>query len=107
MQPVFSRGALVIVKKNVPAVDISIGDIIQYEAHSRVVTHRVINIKQASDGSGEKVFIAKGDNNPSQDQPIKESQLIGVVNAQIPFAGYPTVWLREVTIGNESNEVNG
>lgn len=107
MKPVFSRGSLVIVKKNVPTMDISVGDIIQYESHSRVIMHRVIKIEQSDDGNGKRIFITKGDNNPSQDLPVNESQVSGVVSTQIPYAGYPTVWLREITVGNESKEVNG
>lgn len=107
MDPTFTKGALVILQKNTPPMDISIGDIIQYESHGRVITHRVIVIDQASDGSGNRVFTTKGDNNPSQDLPVNQNQILGTVRAQIPFVGYPTVWLREITIGNESKQVNG
>lgn len=107
MSPVFSRGAMVILQKNTPVMDINIGDIIQYESRGRVITHRVIDISQSQDGSGKRVFITKGDNNPSKDMPVNQEQVLGTVRAQVPHIGYPTVWLREITIGNESEQVNG
>lgn len=106
MVPVFSRGSMVIVQKNINKMDIKVGDIIQYEAHGLIITHRVVQIDQATDGSGERVFITKGDNNPSRDEPVAISHVIGAVRAAIPYIGYPTVWLRELTVGNQSDKVN-
>ena len=94
MYPVFSRGSIVIVQK-ANAVDVAKGDIIQYEAHGRSVTHRVIAVDIAEDGSGSKVFFTKGDNSPSVDEPVKPDQIVGIIRAQVPYIGYPTVWLRE------------
>ena len=106
MVPTFSRGSMVIVQKLTNPMDINISDIIQYEAHDTVITHRVIVITQADDGSGKRTFITKGDNNPSRDEPISQDHVTGVVRAQIPYIGYPTVWLHEITVGNKSNEIN-
>lgn len=94
MHPVFSRGSMVIVQ-NATAVDVHEGDIIQYEAHGRSVTHRVISIDTAADGSGRRIFITKGDNSPSVDMPVQEHQIAGIIRAQVPYVGYPTVWLNE------------
>jgi len=94
MHPFFSRGSIVIVQK-ATAIDVKKGDIIQYEAHGRSITHRVIAVDTTEDGSGSKIFLTKGDNSPSVDEPVKPNQIVGIVRAQIPYAGYPTVWLRE------------
>lgn len=96
MQPVYSRGAVVVVRKGVDSMDIQVGDIIQYrhKQNSEMITHRVVEIQPAADTSGERVFITKGDNNQSLDTPVAEAQLSGVVKAQIPLLGYPTIWLR-------------
>ncbi len=77
-------------------MDIESGDIIQYKHKQtgQVITHRVVDIQQAANGSGERVFITKGDNNQSQDIPVEQSQVLGVVRAQVPYLGYPTIWLR-------------
>lgn len=107
MVPTFSRGCIVIVQNLKDPMDINVSDIIQYEAHDTIITHRVIAITQADDGSGKRVFITKGDNNPSRDQPVSEDHVTGIIRAQIPYVGYPTVWLHEITIGNKSSEING
>jgi signal peptidase len=62
-----------------------------------MITHRVVNIDAAADGSGKRVFTTKGDNNPSKDPLVAQSQLVGIVRSQVPFIGYPTVWLQEIS----------
>lgn len=94
MHPVFSRGSMVIVKK-ISAIDVEVGDIVQYTAPGHTTTHRVIRIDFTEDGSGKRVFTTRGDNNPSPDPPVKANQIVGVIRAQIPYIGYPTVWLNE------------
>jgi signal peptidase I len=96
MQPVYGRGSVVVVRKGVEPIDIQVGDIIQYrhKQNSEMITHRVVEIQQTADTSGERVFITKGDNNQSLDAPVLPSQLNGIVKAQIPLIGYPTIWLR-------------
>lgn len=106
MVPTFSRGSMVIVQKLTNPMDINVSDIIQYEAHDTVITHRVIAITQADDGSGKRTFITKGDNNPSRDEPVNQDHVTGVIRSQLPYVGYPTVWLHEITVGNKSNEIN-
>jgi signal peptidase len=96
MQPVFSRGAMVIVRKAKP-VDVRVGDIVQYRRESITVTHRVVEIDNAADGSGKKVFVTKGDNNHDKDPLVSQSQIIGIVRAKIPLIGYPSVWLLQVS----------
>ncbi len=95
MQPVFSRGSIVVVQK-VKAMDVKEGDIIQYEGHGKMVTHRVIKASFADDGSGTRILTTKGDNSPSPDAPVQEKQVVGVVKGQIPLVGYPTVWMSEL-----------
>lgn len=98
MKPVYGRGAVVIIRKTTKAMDIQLGDIIQYQSDNITVTHRVVAIDIAPDGSGKRVFTTKGDNSPDKDLPVMEEQLLGIVRAQIPNIGFPTVWLRELTI---------
>ncbi|MFZ1258551.1 MAG: signal peptidase I [Candidatus Saccharimonas sp.] len=96
MVPVFSRGSVVIAEKVNDPMDVQVGDILQYESSGKMITHRVIAIDAAADGSGNKVFITKGDNSPSRDNPVAAKQAVGIIRAQIPYIGYPTVWLREL-----------
>lgn len=98
MKPVYGRGSLVVVRTAYDPMDIEIGDIIQYKhkQNGSAITHRVVDIQQNGNGSGERVFITKGDNNQSKDAPVDRSQLMGVVDAEVPFVGYPTIWLRSL-----------
>ena len=97
MKPVFSRGSMVIVQKTNNPMDVHVGDIVQYRRESITITHRVLAIDAAADGSGKRVFTTKGDDSPSKDSPVSESQIIGVVRAQIPLVGYPTAWLAQLS----------
>lgn len=96
MQPVYSRGAMVVIERTSDPMDIKVGDIVQYQSAGNTITHRVVAIDAASDGSGKRVFTTKGDNSPSKDPIISGGQIGGVVKAHIPFIGYPTIWLREL-----------
>lgn len=96
MVPVFSRGSVVVTQKISNPMDIQIGDILEYRSEDRTITHRVIAIDSTPDGSGQRLFITKGDNSPSQDRPVTMKQVVGIVRAQIPYVGYPSVWLREM-----------
>lgn len=101
MVPIFSRGSIVVVQRLQDPLDIKMGDIIQYEAENKIITHRVVAIETAkSDGSGGLVFTTKGDNNPSKDPPVSEDAVVGIVRSTVPYVGYPTVWLKEASMGH-------
>ncbi len=95
MDPVFTRGSMVIVQK-ASAVDVQVGDVVQYNMPDHSITHRIIRIDLSSDGSGTRLYITKGDNSPSPDPPVKPEQIVGIVRAEIPYIGYPSVWLNEI-----------
>ena len=87
MQPSFSAGSLLFVK-NMPAQDISEGDVITFKRSndSIPVTHRVI---QRTGSDNELSFITKGDANNTQDPlPVPENIIIGKVVFVIPYLGY-------------------
>ena len=96
MVPVFSRGSEVIAEKIRDPMDVAVGDILQYEALGRTITHRVVGIDTSSDGSGQRIFTTKGDNSPSTDAPVTTKQVVGIVRAEVPYIGYPSVWLSEL-----------
>lgn len=97
MAPLFTRGSAVVVERLHDPMDIQIGDIIQYEAENKTITHRVVAIMAAEDGSDGLVFRTKGDNSPSVDPLVDESHVIGVIRSSLPYVGYPTVWLKELS----------
>lgn len=99
MAPTYGRGAMVVVQKIHSPMDVRIGDIVQYKSTNKLLTHRVIAIDADADGSGERVFTVKGDRNLTPDRPIQQSQVMGIVRVHIPYVGYPTVWLMELSRG--------
>lgn len=98
MQPVYGRGSIAVIQRVDESMDIEVGDIVQYQTEGKTITHRVVAVDAASDGSGNRVYTTKGDNSPSRDPIISRQQIVGVVRAQIPYIGYPTVWLREAAL---------
>jgi len=91
----------IIIVKNVPIDDIKIGDIIVFKSPlnpQTPIVHRVINIIE--DIGGSKIFITKGDNNPTPDPwTVSEDLILGKVVYVIPQIGvvpkilnaYPTL----------------
>lgn len=99
MAPTYSRGAMVVVQKIHNPMDVRVGDIVQYKTTNKLVTHRVLAIDAAEDGSGKRVFTIQGDHNPTPDAPVSQNQVVGIVRAHVPYLGYPTVWLMELSQG--------
>ena len=98
MYPYIERGDIVIMKKT-PFQEIKINDIIEYKLDNISVIHRVLEIKNTRDG---KVLITKGDNNQSADsKEVTAEQVHGIIVTNIPKAGYPTLWLKEIVSGNK------
>ena len=94
MQPLYSRGDMVIVQKVSENLDIRVGDIIQYQLDNRNITHRVVDTINQQ-GGADRMFITKGDNNPDRDaDPVEMRQIFGVIRAAVPYVGLPVVWLR-------------
>jgi signal peptidase I len=96
MFPYIKRGDIVIVRKTT-FEEIKINDIIEYSLDNISIIHRVLEIRNTRDG---KVLITKGDNNQSIDaKDVTEGQVNGIIVGNIPKAGYPTLWLREIISG--------
>ncbi|HHT19764.1 MAG: signal peptidase I [Euryarchaeota archaeon] len=108
MEPVFYRGDVVIIEKTnfmgfseMDAEDLKIGDIIIYDAtwFAEPVIHRIVGIKQGSDGK--KYYITKGDNNSNADPALVsgaqvKAKVITIGNHPlvIPKIGYITLLIR-------------
>lgn len=88
MVPVFDPGSIVVVK-NFSSQQVSKGDIITFKEpgdSTRIVTHRVAEIKKDNGGLS---FITKGDANDGPDKdPIPAGNLIGKVTYSMPYVGY-------------------
>ena len=96
MSPAIDAGAVVFVS-DVPADEISDGDVITYrdsgpDGETRRVTHRVIAVERAD---GQPQFQTKGDANEDPDPGrVSASQVVGVVNFDLPLVGYVLSILR-------------
>ncbi len=90
MEPVISKGALVIVEPVSPTA-VSRGDIITFEHYGRMTTHRVIAIDTSNATS--PTFTTKGDANAVVDpEPVHFPGQVGVYRASIPVVGYVIVY---------------
>ena len=88
MEDSISVGGVVYVKEVEP-VEIAVGDVITYRMGNAVVTHRVIELVPADDGSGVTLFRTKGDANNSADStPVHPQNVIGKVVFDLPLLGY-------------------
>jgi signal peptidase I len=90
MEPVISKGALVIVEPVSPTA-VSRGDIITFEHYGQMTTHRVIAIDTSNATS--PTFTTKGDANAVADpEPVHFPGQVGVYRASIPVLGYVIVY---------------
>jgi len=69
MNPIIQIGDIIIVKLT---DNIQEDDIITFKENNKFITHRVININ-------ENEIITKGDNNNTQDKPIRRTDVLGKV----------------------------
>ena len=90
MEPVISKGALVIVEPVSPSA-VSRGDIITFEHYGQMTTHRVIAVDTSNATS--PTFTTKGDANAVADpEPVHFPGQVGVYRASIPVLGYVIVY---------------
>ncbi|WOC33516.1 MULTISPECIES: signal peptidase I [Caproicibacterium] len=97
MTPTIYKGDMVFVKMTAPQ-DVRVGDIVTYAAASdssgqTVVTHRVTAIQKAK--GKQPVFTTKGDANPTPDQPVQASQIVGVAVGKLRFLGGILTFIKE------------
>ena len=78
MEPTFSKGDLVIVKKE---EDPQVGDIIVYQSGKALIVHRVI------ERDGDQI-VTQGDANNAADPAFELSAVKGKVVGWIPYAGF-------------------
>ncbi len=88
MEPTFSPGTLLLVKKT---DSIEKGDIVVYQSGQSLVVHRV----RALDGD---LVITQGDANNTSDDPFFKDQVKGRVIAWIPYVGNIAEFLRNPAV---------
>jgi signal peptidase len=95
MEPNVGLDDLIFVRAVADPATLEIGDIISYlENPTTVVTHRIISI--AVNEAGEREFTVKGDaNNVADENPVKETQLVGKYFAKIHDGGQLAMFMKE------------
>lgn len=94
MNPTFDAGSMIIIKET-PENEIKEGDIITYnfDGSTNIVTHRVVEIIQGSDGNE---YITRGDaNNANDPNAIKYKNVEGVVIKSMPKVGEVVQYIGE------------
>lgn len=92
MRPKINKGDIVIINQKDRSYDI--GDVIAYKQKEYIIVHRIIN-KVTVDNVN--YYYTKGDaNNNADGIVLDDKMIIGKVKYDIPYIGYPTVWLGEI-----------
>ena len=80
MEDVYPKDSIILVKET-PASELTIGDDITYIANqTTVITHRIIEITENGNGRGGRAFKTKGVNNPNPDSyQVFEENVVGKV----------------------------
>lgn len=92
MQPLFSRGDMVIYEKNID--NLKENDIIIFNNSNEIYVHRITKIRKKND---KNFYVTKGDANSREDKgTVSENDIIGKYIFNIPYLGYPSVLLNEI-----------
>jgi len=87
MVGVYPMGTLLVVKE-VPLSELRVGDDISFYQNSEVIiTHRIAEVIEDHEGSGERAFITRGVNDPDDEQEVSTIQMIGRVENNFPQLG--------------------
>ena len=87
MEPMMHTGDLTIIRR-VPASELQLGDVIQFQLHGRYVIHRIIRIEMKD---GRRIITTQGDNVFSPDEPVDEGAVRGKMLFFVPKIGWPLV----------------
>lgn len=91
MTPGIGVGAVVAVAPVDPAV-VRRGDVITFRVAERLVTHRVVEVREGA----ERTFVTKGDANEDADPgSVEPSAVVGRVVLDVPHLGHLTQTLRD------------
>ncbi|WP_031513289.1 signal peptidase I [Desulfofalx alkaliphila] len=95
MEPMIKPGDVILVQKIRDESDIhnlSVGDVIQFERGSILISHRIIDIVEED---GNKSFRTMGDNNSIPDSDLVEPpQIKGEIIKVVPKVGWPTLLIK-------------
>ena len=91
MEPELPVGSLIFVAPH-PSADIRPGDIVTFALSDRVVTHRVVEVRQGIRGP---LLVTKGDANLDPDlDPVQVGSTVGVPRLIVPDLGFAVVYVQ-------------
>ena len=94
MTPTIDKGDAVIYKSITDESDLNVGDIIVFKNGSKIIIHRLIEIKE---DENKNYYITKGDANNSKDNiNLTIEDIKGKVLFKIKYLAYPNLWLKEI-----------
>ncbi len=100
MEPELHAGSLILINTQVSASEVRKGDVIVYSVpaaiqdyynYPPIVAHRVIEVRETDYGTS---FRTKGDAGGEDPFTIRPQDLKGTVNRQIPYLGFPLLFLQ-------------
>ena len=96
MKSVYPKGCILLVKE-VPPAELVIGDDITFlREDNNIITHRIIEVREDYEGTGQRGFVTKGVNNSTADRDIVLGHnVIGKVIQSIPNLGTVIGWISE------------
>lgn len=93
MEPMIHPGDIILVRKIKDINEVNLGDVIQFQRNSILISHRIIDIVEEKRGL--KKYRTKGDNNSGEDFELVEPQDIrGKIVQVVPKLGFPTLLLK-------------
>lgn len=92
MEPAMHTGDVVLMRE-VDTDKLEVGDIIQFRAGANPVFHRITQIEETAEG---RVFVTRGDNNNTPDDPILEGQVEGEIVFTVPRVGWLPLKLEQL-----------
>ncbi len=91
MEPELPVGSLIFVAPE-PSSDIRPGDVITFALTDRVVTHRVVEVRQGTRGP---LLVTKGDANLDPDlEPVQVGSTVGTPRLIVPDLGFAVVYVQ-------------
>ena len=96
MESVYPRGSIILVKE-IPSGGLNIGEDITFlRSDNNIITHRIIEIKEDYENSGQRGFVTKGvDNATADDEIVLENNVVGKVTKSFPKVGVILSWVSE------------
>ncbi len=92
MHPKIKKGSIVIINQKDKSYDV--GDVIAFNQKEYIIVHRIVKKITINNVN---YYYTQGDANKNMDDLVlNDSLIIGKVNYNVPYIGYPTIWLGEM-----------